>query len=281
MGVEKVQIGECTLYRGKAEDVLPVIPAASVDCVITSPPYAEQRAAQYGGIPESQYSQWTVGWMSKARPTLKPKGSALINIREHVSGGQISDYVHRTRLALREDGWLEPDELIWIKPDGMPVGRVDRPRRSWERVLWFALLSDCHCFPKANGQHSNRIGLAAYPSRNAESWIHGNTAQSMKAPGVSRCRDWVSVPLSMNCKGEWRHPAAYPEPLAKWLLSLVTAGNAIALDPFMGSGTTGIACVKAGRKFIGIEKDARYFDIACRRIEKAYADAPLLQGGAA
>jgi DNA modification methylase len=54
----------------------------------------------------------------------------------------------------------------------------------------------------------------------------------------------------------------------KWCLSFVK-GQTI-LDPFMGSGTTGVACVKLGRKFIGIELEPKYFDIACRRIEEAY-----------
>ena len=54
------------------------------------------------------------------------------------------------------------------------------------------------------------------------------------------------------------------------LVALFSNHKDIILDPFMGSGTTGVACVKLGRKFIGIEIEPKYFDIACRRIEKAY-----------
>jgi DNA modification methylase len=56
----------------------------------------------------------------------------------------------------------------------------------------------------------------------------------------------------------------------KWAVSLATRPDETVLDPFMGSGTTGVACVKLGRKFIGIEIEERYFDIACRRISDAY-----------
>ena len=66
------------------------------------------------------------------------------------------------------------------------------------------------------------------------------------------------------------HPC--PKPLA-WMLWLVTRGSLpghLVIDPFMGSGTTGVACVKLGRRFIGIEIYPHYFDIACRRIEDAY-----------
>ncbi len=55
----------------------------------------------------------------------------------------------------------------------------------------------------------------------------------------------------------------------EWLVSNAAVENATILDPFMGSGTTGVACVKTGRKFIGIELDRGYFDIAVKRIEKA------------
>jgi site-specific DNA-methyltransferase (adenine-specific) len=69
------------------------------------------------------------------------------------------------------------------------------------------------------------------------------------------------------------HPTQKPVELMEWCLGFVD-GPAI-LDPFMGSGTTGVACVKLGRRFIGIEIDKGYFDIACRRIEQAYAQPDM------
>ena len=69
------------------------------------------------------------------------------------------------------------------------------------------------------------------------------------------------------------HPTQKPEALLEWCLSLVD-GSTI-LDPFMGSGTTGVACVRLGRKFIGIEKEERYFEIAVKRIEAELNRAPL------
>lgn len=65
------------------------------------------------------------------------------------------------------------------------------------------------------------------------------------------------------------HPTQKPEGVMSWCLTHIPTAQTI-LDPFMGSGTTGVACVKAGRKFIGIEREPSYFDIACRRIEEAY-----------
>ncbi len=69
------------------------------------------------------------------------------------------------------------------------------------------------------------------------------------------------------------HPC--PKPVAWGLESVKRVPGQVVLDPFMGSGTTGVACVKLGRKFIGIEIDEGYFDIACRRIEAAYAQPDI------
>lgn len=70
------------------------------------------------------------------------------------------------------------------------------------------------------------------------------------------------------------HPTQKPLRLMEWCLTHIPGARTI-LDPFMGSGTTGVACVKAGRSFIGIEREPSYFDIACRRIEKAYSQGDL------
>ena len=66
------------------------------------------------------------------------------------------------------------------------------------------------------------------------------------------------------------HPCPKPIAFMEWVLSIGSLPDETVLDPFMGSGTTGVACVKLGRRFIGIEINGQYFDIACRRIEEAY-----------
>ena len=79
--------------------------------------------------------------------------------------------------------------------------------------------------------------------------------------------------LNLHRGSMWRdgsqHPTQKPVALMQWCLGFLPDATTI-LDPFMGSGTTGVACVKLGRKFTGIELDPDYFDIACKRIEDAY-----------
>jgi site-specific DNA-methyltransferase (adenine-specific) len=62
----------------------------------------------------------------------------------------------------------------------------------------------------------------------------------------------------------------------KWCLNQLPADALSVVDPFMGSGTTGVACMNLGRKFIGIEREPKYFDIACRRIEDAQRQGRLI-----
>lgn len=71
------------------------------------------------------------------------------------------------------------------------------------------------------------------------------------------------------------HPTQKPLGVMEWCLDQLPAGTRTILDPFMGSGTTGVACVKRGFAFTGIEQRARYFDIACKRIEEAYRQPRL------
>jgi len=71
------------------------------------------------------------------------------------------------------------------------------------------------------------------------------------------------------------HPTQKPVGIMKWCIEECSSNPQTILDPFMGSGTTGVACVKLGRKFIGIELDEKYFNIACRRIEEAYKQPDL------
>jgi DNA modification methylase len=77
--------------------------------------------------------------------------------------------------------------------------------------------------------------------------------------------------------GERVHPTQKPVDVMQWCLSHLPANSDVILDPFMGSGTTGVACIRTGRKFIGIEKEKKYFDIAVKRITDELDRAPLFK----
>jgi len=79
----------------------------------------------------------------------------------------------------------------------------------------------------------------------------------------------------MKVKEARFHPTQKPIAVMEWCLSHLPVDVVTVVDPFMGSGTTGVACVKRGLTFTGVEREPRYFDIACRRIEQAYAQPRL------
>lgn len=234
------------------------------DCIITSPPYAEQRKKQYGGVSEGDYPQWTLEWMSIAEKCLKNEGSIFINIRPHIKNGQISDYVLKTRLLLRENGWCENEELIWIRPDSPPLGSIHRPRRAWESILWFSKTRKPFCRPKNNGKASNRIGFEGDKfEHGGDSHIHAG--QTLAKQGVARHRDYVECGTGQVEKG-FSNPAMFPPDIPEYLINLCCPDNGIVIDPFMGSGTTVRQAVRMGRGFVGFDLSSVDYDEANQSI---------------
>jgi site-specific DNA-methyltransferase (adenine-specific) len=247
-------------------DALAKIPNNSINAVITSPPYAEQRKKQYGGVSEADYPTWTVEWMSAIWDRLTDDGNVAIVIRPHLKNGQISDYVLRTRLALREAGWRECEELIWIKPGSPPMGHIGRPRRSWESIHWFAKREKSFCDPLANGVASNRLGLES--KKGMSNYIHDQVAR-VTTSGIARCRDYVEVSTSgVNRDPINTHPAQFPEQLARWLIELLCPPQGIVFDPFIGSGTTAVAALRTGRPYAGADLCEDYVRIANHRLNQ-------------
>ena len=226
------QIPSATLLHGDCVDVMRSLGAGTVDAIITSPPYAEQRKSTYGGISQEDYPAWTVQWMNEARRLLKPNGSAIINISPHKTNGQLADYVLRTRLALREAGWAEIEELIWHKPNAMPGGKPDRPRRVWESLLWYGQHGNVWADPLANGT----------PHKEPEA----------RTSGVD-------------------HPAPFPVALAEWCGKLICPTGGVIMDPFSGSGSTGVAAIRNGWSYIGIDSVQEYVHMSRARIEREVA----------
>jgi len=90
---------------------------------------------------------------------------------------------------------------------------------------------------------------------------------------------WIGAGMegeTNRVNGGTEHPTQKPVPLMQWCIELVSGVESV-LDPYMGSGTTGVACARMGLQFVGIERERKYFDIACRRIEQAYAQPRLFE----
>jgi DNA modification methylase len=265
------------IHHGDCIEVMRDLAPESIDAVITSPPYAMQRKATYGGVPESDYPDWTVAWMREARRILRPDGSVIINIRPHIRGGILSDYVLRTRLALREDGWAELPELIWHKTTAPPTGAPNRPRRTWESLLWFAHHGRAWADPKANGlpttEHTRKYGstkLTGAAERNG--WDHTLSSKPASFGDVSRCTDVVQA-ATTDVRWErhpgFDHPAPFPIRVAEWGIRLTCPTGGTVLDPFNGSGSTGVAAIRNGYSYVGIDAVPEYVAMSRARLEES------------
>jgi site-specific DNA-methyltransferase (adenine-specific)/site-specific DNA-methyltransferase (cytosine-N4-specific) len=258
------------VLHGNCLDLIPTLEDGSVGLVVTSPPYAEQRAGHYGGVPEADYPEFTVRWMDALRPKLKGDGSVLIVIRPHLRDGVLSDYVLRTRLALREAGWKECEELIWVKPTSPPLGSKMRPRRAWESVLWFSEAAQPYCDLTACGRESDRLGFDgsikfAGDGISEKTGWHPCVESFGIASGIARVTDVFVAPIGGNEPGV-DHPAMFPIDLADQLIRTFSQEGELVLDPFCGSGQTLLAAKGCGRRFLGMDREAKFVRISLERL---------------
>lgn len=259
----RVNEGDCVNLAQMLED-------QSVRLVVCSPPYAMQRKKLYGGISEKEYPAWTVSWLAALWPKLSDDGSIFIVIREHIKKGVLSDYVLRTRLAIRDAGWFESETLIWHKPDAPPLGSIYRPRRNWEYILWYSKSRKPFANLKACGNaESTRVGGFAGSDRFGEggsSPIAKNQNRKLRR-GTSRCADVLTVAIGSMDKGV-AHPAMFPQGIPDRLILTHSCEGDLVLDPFAGSGQTGLSALRNNRRFIGFDVFSTYCQMANERLAK-------------
>ncbi len=126
-----------TIYQGDALELLRRFEADSVDLIVTSPPYADQRKKTYGGISPDEYVEWFVPIAAELKRVMKPGGSFVLNIKERVVAGERHTYVLELILEMRRQGWLWTEEYCWHKKNSFPGKWANRFRDSWERCLHF------------------------------------------------------------------------------------------------------------------------------------------------
>ena len=108
------------LYLGDCKEQLKHLPENSVDLIVTSPPYADQRKSTYGGIHTDKYVEWFLPISKQLLRVLKPTGTFILNIKEKVVDGERSTYVMELILEMRKQGWLWTEEFILHKKKLLP-----------------------------------------------------------------------------------------------------------------------------------------------------------------
>jgi DNA modification methylase len=263
-------IGDATLYLGDCREILPTLPR--VDAVVTSPPYAEQRRYE-GGL-----SDWD-SLVPPALSAMSDAGQVFVNLGLVHRDGEVIEYWRSLVDAMRAAGWRFFGWYVWDQGPGMPGDWQGRLAPSHEWIL--------HFNKEARKPHKTVLSsFAGYVRRTPQTgirqadgthngWAHGvEPTQERKIPDSV-----VRIVRHKHQAGmlEAGHPAVFPSKLAEHLAAAYTSEGETVADPFMGSGSTGVACIKLCRKFIGIEIEPKYFDIACRRIEEAWKQPRLFE----
>ena len=259
-----------SVTQGDCRDLIPLLPDKSIHLCLCSPPYADQRKGQYPGVPEKEYPQFTVEWMSRLFPKLTDSGSVLVVIDPHVKQGVMADYVLRTQLALREAGWKEHKTQMWFKWNRLPLGHKWWPKHCYEQILWFSKTSKPFCHPKACGHPSDDLFPQNY--KHSE-WTNGKKGRKS---GIARVGDVFVVPVGTNGK-QTGHPAQFPVPLAERLIATFSPAGGTILDCFAGSGSTLVAVKRLGRSYYGFDIMPEFCKIARKRL--ATAESPLPKAG--
>lgn len=257
---------EADLRLGDAAEVLKNIESDTVDLIITSPPYADQRKKSYGGIHPDKYVEWFLPISEELLRVLKPSGSFILNIKEKVVKGERSTYVLELILEMRKQGWLWTEEFIWHKKNSFPGKWPNRFRDSWERLLQFNkqkkfnMYQDAVMVPMGDWADKRLKNLSDTDRRRDESKVGSGFGKNI-SNWTSRKMAYPNNVLHMatECNNK-NHSAAFPEKLPEWFIRLFTQEGDLVLDPFMGSGTTNFVAQRMLRNSIGIEVNETYYE---------------------
>ena len=245
-----------------------------VDLMMTSPPYADARKNHYDSVKPSDYPDWFATFHEAFWQTLKPTGSLVINIKDKVVGGVRHRYVWHTLEKLTRLGWYCIDDYIWVKKNAMPGRWPNRLKDGWEYVYHLAKtkrpyfnadavrrlmkentkLKLQHIKSTDNKRMYSATGSGF--SRNMSNWLKRDTALPSNV-----------LYLAPEARNQG-HPAVYPVELPSFFIKLLTPAGGLVVDPFSGSGTTGVAAISLGRQCILIDNKLDYCSIAEQRLKK-------------
>jgi len=260
------------IVHGDCLEILRTFPPNSIDLIITSPPYADNRKKSYKGVPTEKYVQWFLPISDELFRVLKPQGSFVLNIKERTADGERQTYVLELILEMRKQGWLWTEEYIWHKKNCYPGKWPNRFRDAWERCLHFTKQKNFKMF-----QQSVMVPMGSWAEKRLArlSDVDRIRDESRSLSGFGKnVSNWIGkkyvyptnvLHLATECSNR-NHSAAFPISLPSWFIKLFTERGDIVLDPFIGSGTTALACIELNRHYIGIELMEDYYSLALESI---------------
>lgn len=294
--------GQLALYHGKSHEILPTLDAGSVDCIVTSPPYFALR--DYGvegqiGAEETpaEFVAALVAVFREARRALADDGTLWLNLGDSYNNtasgqnGTASTGITRGRhdrmagrrttllapmpvknligipwrvaFALQDDGWILRNEIIWHKPNAMPESVTDRLSNRHEHLFMFSK-KPRYWFDL----DPIREPHASEPGREGENFMRGQKAIRPVGPNSGNYSEGGRNPgdvwtIATQPFAE-AHFATFPPALPERCIQAGCKPGGTVLDPFSGSGTTGLAAARHGRRYVGIDLNRDYLDLSLR-----------------
>lgn len=241
------------LLPGDALEVLARLPAGSFDLVFADPPYflsnggvtcksGRMTAVDKGGWDRSagvkHDHEFNLAWLGLCQKLLKPDGAIWVSGTSH--------NIWSVGFAMQTLGFRILNDIAWYKVNPPPNLACRRFTHATETVLWAA--------------------------RDAKSKYRFHYADMKAANGGKQMQSlWHILPPAKVEKRHGKHPTQKPEALLERIVLASTDPGARVLDPFCGSGTTGVACVRHGRHFTGIDRDEGWLEVAAKRIADEHA----------
>ncbi len=221
------------LYNDDCIKKIATMPRNGVDAIITDPPYKISRDNNFKTMNRAgiDFGEWDkdfdlVDWIKYCEPVLK-KGGNIVIFNSWKNMSYIVDELEKNNFEVK-------DLIRWKKTNPMPRNRDRRFITDYEVAVWAV---------KKGGK-----------------WTFNRLSETYERPEI------VCGVTSKKEKIDGGHPTQKPVEVMEWLIKRLSNENDIILDPFMGSGSTGVACKNTNRKFIGIELDKDYYNIAMKRL---------------
>ena len=221
------------LYNDDCIKKFATMPRNKVDAIITDPPYNISRDNNFKTMGRAgiDFGEWDkdfdlVDWIKYCEPVLK-KGGNIVIFNDWKNMSYIVDELEKNNFEVK-------DLIRWKKTNPMPRNRDRRFITDYEVAVWAV---------KKGGK-----------------WTFNRLSETYERPEI------VCGVTSKKEKIDGGHPTQKPVEVMEWLIKRLSNENDIILDPFMGSGSTGVACKDTNRKFIGIELDKDYYNMAIKRL---------------
>jgi len=254
------------LYQGNCLDIIPALPKCYVDMIFADPPYNLSNGGitcHAGRMVSVNKGDWdksngtdldhkfTVDWLTACRRVLKDDGTIWVSGTMH--------NIYSVGFALQELSYKLLNEICWYKPNASPNLSTRYFTHSHETAIWAA---------------------------KSEKSKHKFDYQLMKqiAGGKQMRSLWIDIDVEDKPQGIWiiptppsvekkygKHPTQKPLALLERIILASTNPGDTVLDPFTGSSTTGVAAIRHGRRFIGIDNNAEYLELSIKRLEEEFA----------